>query len=284
MPLIQAEQFIRGTSSGFEVAGPWVLVVVAGSLIGFHLLRALAVDDGSATRWLAARSLEESPRAIAETRAHLRRLRVTRAWGAVLFLALSGLAAAFFQLPIGVLSAPYLIAVLGAELLAPRPRQGRTRTASLLRRPADFFAPRLAVRAARLLFLLAVSLSTAALVLGHGPGQAKAALHLGLLLLGAATFESCLRVISRRGLPAATEDLRRDSALRVASSRSCTAAALTFSGAGALYAAALLVRTQPDAWSGRIVLNQVGGWCVMALLVAVIRVAQPVFSWQPRTR
>ena len=275
MSLIHAATSFQGTAL---VSGGNFYPAIAIGLALVHGIRALTVSDARAAHWLSDRGFLPETRDIAFIRGYLLRLRVARFVGALMFLALAVLSLALFQIPIGVLSAPYLLSVLGAELMSPNPRQGRERVATLQRRPADFFAPRRAVTAVRVLLIVGIAVSAGGVLFNQ---QAIRWVHLALLVLGAAIYESCLRVISRRGLPSAERDVESDTAVRVASSRTATAAALGFAAFGAAFALVLVVHDQPQHWPGRWVVSQALTWGGLGAMATVFSLLQPVRFWRP---
>jgi hypothetical protein len=264
---------------GAVISGAWLYPAVAVALVAVHGVRVLQVKEALAVRWLTTRGFQPNARAVHEVQSYLRRLRIARLVGAAVFLVLGVLSVAAFQIPLGVLSGPYLLAVLGAELHTPRPRRGRARAATLVRRPADYFAPRRAVLTVRALLVVGSVISA---IVAVQPHPVKGAVHLAVLLAGALIYESCLRVIATRGLPLATGDLQRDTAIRVASSHTSTAAALSFASFGTVYAASLFAHDQSTHWVGRPIVNQLMTWGTIATLAGVIWLLQPVTAWKPR--
>jgi hypothetical protein len=257
----------------------WVLIGATGLLlVAWHLLRLVQLNDAAAQRWLRARSFDPTPNQVRDVRAHLRRLRVSRVVGALVMLLLAGLSYWLAEVPIGVVSAPYLMSTLVAEVLAPRPRTPRERAASLAPRPAGYFAPRRAVVAGRVVLVLGTVLSAVALT-RHGETRALAAVHLAGTVAVLLLFERCLRVISDRGLPQASSDAQVDTALRVADSRLACAAALVYGAVGLSLAIAY---SHVAAWHpAGLVLDALLAVGQPALLVAVVLLVSPQRSWYP---
>lgn len=261
-------------------ASAWIYPVIAGCLVLLHGTRRLLVRDELAERWLLTRGFATEPRGVSDIKAYLARLRTARFIGSLVFLVLGVMSSALFSIPIGVVSGPYLLSVLGAELLTPQPRQGRERKASLQAREAGFYAPRRAVMAVRILFAAGLIVAgIAALAFDTTEGL----VHMALLVVGAGAYETCLRTISSRGLPTASVDLARDTAVRVASSRTTTAAGVSFAAFGAMYSLVLAVHNTAPGWWGRPIANQVLTLTLPAVIAAVIWLLQPVRSWHPDT-
>lgn len=279
MALVRAEEITQQTGliASYDVA--WVYPAVAVGLVVLHGVRAVLVSDAPAERWLAARGLGADARAVREVRGYLTRLRTARCLGSLAFLGLALVSLAVLEIPIGVISGPYLLSVLGAELLAPLPRQGRERVASLERRPSSYFAPRAAVRTVRVLLVSGILLAAVSTLLDR---PVEALVHLALLVLGAATFEGCLRTIATRGLPLATADLARDTAVRVASSRTTTAAALFFASFGLVWSISLASSSAAAGGWLAFVLNLLVTLGVPSTVAVVIWLVQPVPSWPAR--
>lgn len=267
---------VHGSSA--EVSG-WVLLAATGLLlVAWHTARLLMLNDAAAVRWLRARSFDPSPNQVRDVYAHLRRLRLSRVVGALAMLVLAALSYWLVEVPIGVVSAPYLLSTLVAEVLAPRPRAPRERIASLQHRPAGYFAPRAAVLACRSLLLLGVLL-TAVGLLTHGAGRELVAVHLAGTVAVLLLFERCLRVISARGLPQAWSDVQLDTAMRVADSRLACAATLVYGTVG--LSLAIAYSHASDTVVTRIALDALMALGQPALLIAVILLVSPQRSWYP---
>src|SRR3954451_6325779 len=202
---------------GHMLSPALTLAVVGGGLLAFHLGRALLVRESTAARWLRWRGLTQDPRSTELTVQYLLRLRWARAAATLLMIGVCALAAMLTKAWISFVSLPFLLSVLLAESLAPEPRRGRVRTASLERRTGSFFAPVLPLLISRLAIIVSVLLVAAALILRTSSQLGPLALHGAVLLVGLVALESCLLQVSRRALPDRNPDLALDTAMRVSS-------------------------------------------------------------------
>ena len=258
------------------------VLLLGAVLLVVHLVRLLRTSDSSAERWLLRRGFTPERRDVASVRTYLRRMALARLVGTLLFLGLSSLTLVTIQVPIGVAMAPYLLAVLVTEALSPDARHGRERQATLVPRPSDYFAPQRSVLLVRA--LLAVNLALGAMsYLGRAPLDGY--VHLVVVLAGTLAFEGALRRISGRGLPEASGDRALDTAIRVASSRTVTAAGLLFAAVGWVYAYALgptvLLAPASQSWQQQvfsIAVFWINGTCVGL----AIHLSQPLTAWRAR--
>jgi hypothetical protein len=256
-----------------------MLVALLG-LLAVHVCRALSVRHETAGRWAAARSLTLTPRLRDDLFAYLRRLR----WGRVWCTALVGVVAVALvvaaQPPISFLGLPLMMAVVIVELLAPQPRRGRTRVASLQHRPRSFFAPKRALLVVRLLLGAAIALSTFGLTpLGTTYAHGQSLVHLLSLIVGWGLLEYGLARLTDRGLSDRTDDAALDCAMRVADARSLTATGLVFGNWGLFLSlgAVPIMHTATAA----MMLSPVSGILLPLVAVWAITLWQPLPSWSP---
>ena len=262
---------------------PWWLMGAA--LIAVHTTRAVATRRTTAVRWMARRGLDADERSIDHVRRHLLRLRWSRAVAAVALVAVCGLSLAWARTAVSFLSLPFLLSILAAEALVPEPRRARVRVAALHRRSRAYFAPPRAVLASRLALAVGLLLSLAAAAVGTGRWQTTAFVHAVVLVVGAVALEACLARISTRPLPDRQPDLSVDTALRVASARSATAAGLLFGFFGLTLGLSLVVAATPGppSWAS-FVLSQVLVYTLMGVAAVALALVQPLRAWHPHER
>jgi hypothetical protein len=174
------------------------------------------------------------------------------------------------------LSLPVLLSVLTAEVLAPEPRRGRLRTAMLSRRRRSYFAPAVALRTARLLMAAALGCALAAVT--QQP-SGRWALHACVMASGALIMEISLERLTQRGLPDRLPDLPVDTAIRVASARSLTAAGLVFSTFGLLYGLSPVLTMLHIGHTGGLVLNQLLNLALPGIGIWATVLVSPKASW-----
>lgn len=263
---------------------PWLaLVLLGGGTILFHVVRAVRVDSAVAGQWVLRRGLPADPRCTDLVQRYLERLRWSRVVSTVMLVlgcaASFRLASAF----ISFASLPVLLSIVAAEVLAPDPRRGRLRVAALQRRPRSFFAPLPALTFVRVVLAAAIVLSLGAATVGTWPHPAVPWVHAGVMLVGAAALEGALQRISVRALPDRQPDLAVDTAMRVASARSSTAAGLLF-GVFGLFAALSLSGVFPLVHhrTAAPVVGPVLNIALLGVLAVAITLIQPLASWKPR--
>lgn len=265
-----------------SVSAGTTLLVVGGAVVGFHVLRALTVSTRTAGRWLSCRGLPTDPRSLDTVVRHLRRVRWARALSALGLVGVCGAAVALGQVWVSFFSLPFLVSVLVAEALAPEPRRGRVRAARLERRSRSYFGP------ARHIAVVRVVLVTAAVGAFVSATQLDRAtrylvVHGIVMVVGALAFEAALHRTATRALPDRQPDLMVDTAMRVASARTATAAGLVFGAFGwVLSSTVLLDRVGEPLEPLRIGLG-IGAQVVVLLALALaISLLPPLTSWRPR--
>ena len=261
-----------------------VMLLVFATPTLVHVARAVLVRDATAQAWLERRGFIATPALLAEVRRFLRRFRWTRAAASACFLLAAWLLITQLSVPLGIVAAPYLLALLLVEATAPSPRRGRTRTASLVVRPRDYFAPYRSLRLARALIALGALTSVVAALVG--PSARLAVAHGVVLCLGLLVLEAALAVGARRALPEATEALALDTAMRVQAARTTVAAATVFGGVGFWYSTALLGSSAVSGGTALVVGLVLATAAQLLTYVAVgvaITLAAPLERWQPRT-
>lgn len=262
------------------VIPPWVsLPVLGGGLVLVHLIRARRADDQLAHRWLSERHLEQDTRSVDTALQYLRRLRWSRVVATLFLVAVCGVVAALSSGWVSFVSLPFLLSVLGAETLAPNPRRGRVRTASLERRSRSYFAPRLALAAARATILVATVLSVAGIWAATSWAPGMAVMHGLVLLLGGVALELSLHAVSARALPDRNPDLALDTAMRVASARAATAAALVFGTFGLFLAVGLAGVAPPRNSAVAMAVSQVVNFGLLAAIGVAVALTRPLGSW-----
>ena len=275
-------EIIRHTETGISPS-PWLtLAVFGGGLLLGHAVRALLTNDAGAARWMRQRGLATDPRGVEATRQYLSRLRWSRVLTAGLLIVSCVLAAVFIGSWVSFVSLPFLLSVLVAETLAPAPRRGRVRTAVLQRRPRSYFAHRWPLLCARVAIGLGVLVSLSAVLHGTWP-SGRAALHSVVMLTGGLALEACLAAVSLRPLPDREPDLSLDTAMRVASARTATAAALVFGTIGLVFAASFTqvgFRSSPSVVS--YLVGQLINVSLFAAVITALVLLQPLRSWRPR--
>jgi hypothetical protein len=184
---------------------------------------------------------------------------------------------------ISFVSLPFMLSVLLAETLAPVPRRGRLRTAVLQRRPRSYFAPRWPLVIARASIIVGAGLSFSGAAHSSRPSGA-ALVHGVVLAVGGCALEGCLRVISLRPLPDREPDLSLDTAMRVASARTATAAALVFGVFGLFLALGYAQLGPAPRSTANYVFSQLFTAGLMAAVITAIVLLQPLRSWRPRER
>jgi hypothetical protein len=281
--MIHSDVHVHQISSGqaHSISFPMMLAVVGGAALAVHLVRAALVRDAAAAGWLRRRGLPQDARSIDLTVQYLLRLRWARVASTAVMLAVCGLALLLSNTWISFVSLPFLLSVLVAESLAPDPRRGRVRSASLERRARSYFAPILPLLLARTCILAAALLSVVALAWGTTTMVAPTAVHAAVMVVGGVALEACLHSVSTRALPDRNPDLALDTAMRVASARIASAAALLFGVFGLLLAVGAIRFSSPAGpWS--MVINQVMSLAMLAAVGAAIGLVQPLTSWRPR--
>jgi hypothetical protein len=275
-----AQEVVESTTSSVRL---WQVPAIAGLLLFalptvVHAGRALAVRARSVDRWLAARGFEPSETNRAEVQRFLRRFRWTRAGASAVFFCIAAVLMTQLGVGIGLLTGPYLLALLVAEATAPAPPRGRTRSAALVARGRDYFAPYRSLWLARLLVAAAAVVAVAA-----APGAAArfALAHAAVMAAGLLTLEVALAVGARRALPEAGEALALETAMRVQAARTTIAAAAVFGAVGFWYSTLLLAVDDPLGGS-RTVLSLLGPVLLHVGLGVAISLAVPLRSWQPR--
>jgi hypothetical protein len=266
---------------GNSMSVPAFLALTGGSVLLVHLARALVVSDATASRWLERRGLPADARSAAAVRSYVRRLRWSRLASTSLLIAACGIALSTGRFWVSFLSLPFLLSVLLAEVLAPEPRRGRLRFGLLERRPRDYVAPAPHARAVRVglgaAFVISVSAAAA-----YERLTVYLAAHAVVVVVGAAAYELGLARTAMRALPDRQPDLALDTAMRVASARTATAAALLFTTFGLLLpAAAFLGELSPGVLSAMLGLafyNLVP----LAAMGCAVNLVQPLASWRPR--
>jgi hypothetical protein len=252
-----------------------VLLVV----LAVHLTRALAVRPATARRWAAQRGLVLDERSQHEVERHLRRTHWGRFLGSLVVGSASLTLMVLWHTGISFLSLPLLVGVLIAELLVPEPRRGRVRAVVLQQRGSSYFAPATALIVTRALLLLGIAATTWTVVTRTDHRHPSLMPHLVVLLVGWAVLEVALRRIARRGLPDRADDLALDCVIRVADSRTLTAAGRVFATIGALVAS-----VSTGSHLGRLGAQLVGQLIMYATVGAVIwaiTLVQPLREWRP---
>jgi hypothetical protein len=261
----------------------WVtLIVLGGGALGFHVVRALLVRERTSRRWVQVRGLPDDPRTLATITSYLARLRWSRVASTSLLILACTVAAMTSHGWISFASLPFVLSVLVAEALAPDPRRGRIRFAALDRRPRSYFAPVRALGVARGALAMGIVLSLIGLVTRSASRSAPIALHATVLIVGAISLEVCLQRISARALPDRGPDLAVDTAMRVASARTATAAGLVFAMSGLIFAipSGLLPSHAPSWFS--VAMGQVVTLAFVVTIGVAIALVQPLTSWRPR--
>jgi hypothetical protein len=259
-----------------------VLAVLGGGVVGFHVLRALAVSTTTAGRWLSCRGLPTDPRSLDTVVRHLKRVRWARALSALGLVGVCGAAVALGQVWVSFFSLPFLVSVLVAEALAPEPRRGRVRAARLERRSRSYFGP------PRHIAVVRVVLVTAAIGAFVSATQVDRltryfVVHGIVVLVGAVAFEAALHRTATRALPDRQPDLMVDTAMRVASARTATAAGLAFGAFGwMLSSTVLLDRVGEPLEPLRIGLGLGAQVVVLLALALSISLLPPLTSWRPQ--
>jgi hypothetical protein len=256
--------------------------VAAGVPLIIHLVRAVRLRDASAVGWLRRRGLADDPRCVELTLQYLLRLRWSRVISTVVMLVVCGVAILLSSTWVSFVSLPILLSVLVAEALAPDPRRGRLRTASLDRRARSFFAPLMPLRLARACIGAAALLSFVSAALETFPHVSAPLTHGAVMVAGGLALEACLRSVSTRALPDRNPDLALDTAMRVASARTASAAALVFGVLGLFLAVSFAQFSLGHAGTWRYVLGQLMGLSVLAAVGVAIALVQPLTSWRPR--
>jgi hypothetical protein len=262
----------------------WVtLLVLGGGLLGFHVVRALLVSERTSRRWVQVRGLPDDPRTLATIRSYLARLRWSRVASTGLLILACAVAAMTSHGWISFASLPFVMSVLVTEALAPGPRRGRIRVAALDRRPRAYFAPVPALGVARAALILGIALSLIGVVTRSASTSAPIALHAAVLIVGAIALEACLQRISARALPDRGPDLAVDTAMRVASARTATAAGLVFAVSGLAFAIPSgLLPSHVPSWLS-VAMGQVLTLAFLVTIGVAIALVQPLTSWRPRT-
>ena len=282
MTLIHAaEVTVHGTASAVSLLT--VLPFIGGALLVLHVVRALRVSPAIASAWLQQRNLPQDQRTVLAVQAYLRRLRWSRVWSTALLIgvcAVSLLASAGW---ISFVSLPFLLSILVAEAFAPAPRRGRVRVALLVQRPRSFFAPRLALVAARIAIAVGAAMSlVGALVRDTSVLSTAAAVHGLVLLAGLVALELSLHTTVGRALPDRQPDLSVDTAMRVASSRAATAAGLMFGMFGLVFALGAVGVGDLLGRTASVVVGQTLMLATLAALAVALNLVQPLGSWSPK--
>jgi hypothetical protein len=263
----------------------WLVLLVGGSgLLLVHVIRAARVGERTATDWMRRRNLPHEQRGVLDVVAYLRRLRWARVGSTVLLLVLCGVSLLATKAWVSFVSLPFLLSVLAAETLAPDPRRGRVRVAALDRRSRSFFAPPRVLGVARTAMAAAAALSFCA-VFRDAPFGRLALVHGLVMAVGLIALETCLHQTSMRALPDRQPDVAVDTAMRVASARAATAAALVFGVLGLFLSVSFSGVLNGVAGDGASV--AVGQVFTLVLLLAIgvsLALVQPLPSWQPRRR
>ncbi|MCU1673245.1 MAG: hypothetical protein JWN77_1358 [Frankiales bacterium] len=272
-----AEVTVHGTASAVPLLS--LLPVVGGGLLLLHVVRATRVSPATAAAWLRQRNLPQDQRTALAVEAYLRRLRWSRVWSTGLLIAVCAVSLFASAGWISFVSLPFLLSILAAEALAPAPRRGRVRVASLVQRPRSFFAPRLALTASRLAIAVGAGLSAVGALVRE---SSAAAVHGLVLLTGLLALELSLHKTVSRALPDRQPDLSVDTAMRVASSRAATAAGLLFGMFGLAFALGAAGVSDLLGRSGSIVVGQTLTLTTLAALAVALNLVQPLASWSPR--
>lgn len=242
-----------------------------------HLGRALVLRARTVERWLTRRGFDPTAANVAEVRRFLRRFRWTRAAASGAFCVVAALLITQLGVPFGFITGPYLLGLLAVEATAPAPRRGRTRSASLIPRGRDYFAPY------RSLWLARSVMSASALAgfsAALGPAGRLAAVHAAVMVLGLLVLEVALAVGARRALPQALEALALDTAMRVQAARTTVAAAVVFGGIGFWYSTLLIAASDPTR--SPILLTLTAQLLAYVAVGVALSLAAPLSSWQPR--
>ena len=260
--------------------GKYYAALIGCVLLAVYVVRALRANDAAARRWLSARGLVADERLAGAVRDYLRRLRWARVAATALFVGLSAASVWAFQWQLGFITTPYLICILVAESLSPAPRRGRLRTAMVDHRSRSYFAPVLGLACARIALWSGAALALAApsLTFVHRAITAAALLHGALMVVAAVALEVSLGRITRRALPDRAPDLQIDTAIRVASARTATAAAL----AGGTYGFVLSLGLIGNPGPAPILTNQLITLAMTASFGGVVALLVPLRVWQPR--
>lgn len=222
-------QDYAATSVSFRIDPVWLILAVTSALLMARVVRARRV---SATAWAQRRGLELTPRLHETVRSYLHRMLWARVIGTLILGLVALLIAAVLGTSLSLLSLPVLGSVLVGEALAPTPRLGATRVASLEHRSLATFAPHRALRTAQFALLMALGLTGYAALAGPVSLNATFLVHLSSLLVGTMVLHIGLRTLTGRALPEATLDRTVDIALRVGSARTLTASGLVFASTG----------------------------------------------------
>lgn len=243
-----------------------------------HLCRALGVHARTAEKWLTRRGFEPTPANTAEVRRFLRRFRWTRTAASAAFYVAAVLLITQLGVPFGIVTGPYLLALLAVEATAPTPQRARTRSASLVARGRSYFAPYRSLWLARALIAAAAVTAVAA---SSGYAVRLAGVHALVMLTGLLALEAALTVGARRALPEATEARALDTAIRVQAARTTVAAATVFGGVGFVYSTALISSGDPLAVT-RFALTTTAQLLLYVAIGVAISLAEPLSQWQPR--
>jgi hypothetical protein len=261
-----------------------ILPLLVGGLavLVFHVVRALRVREQTARSWALRRGLDLGVTQVAGMEGYLRRGRWGRAAAALAFLGSSLTLTVTSGVSIGIVFAPYLLATMCSEVLAPTPQRGSARIARLAPRSATYFAPLWGAVFARVTLTVAIAVVLLRVVglTSSGDPAAAAWAHLAVMMLGLATYETTLRAISRRGLPDTEADLQLDLAVRVNSARAATAAAVAYGTIGALWS--LRLAGFDASVLPLLARSALGSLLPIAAVVAYASLVSPQASWTPR--
>lgn len=234
---IHSEEFVPLSGSGF-------FLLVGGSLILLHVLRAWRTTDRTAEQWLVRRSLPVLPGAIADVRAWLVRMRWARAAGALVMVAVAWAAMTWLSVLVGFAIAPYVLSVLVAEHFLPPPA-GSGQTAVLEAREIRQYVPSWAVWTARLFGAAAAAMSLVAAYAALGDGRRHVIVpfsiaHAVSVSVALLSTEAAHRRAVSRARPSFPPQDQVDHALRVASTRSVVGAFVAFASFALVWSYALL--------------------------------------------